>query len=504
MHRQHRFRSVKTTRPSAQLVFLAGAMCLLLGAVTASAGNSERLVDTGRSGQAVAPGPQTLWQKLAELDLVDRENAHIEFETAGGSDHSVRLRLDHAAKLWNSGDPLTAITIVRTLENLGTEIALGITWKRPPAVSKYNTSQIGTADYGTNPDLDWHTGTGNLFIKMTRFQTASSWHVYFSNDNGRTWSEEFSFFTKFAVQHNVSGIVSGDFYYVTYPSTNQRAAVIRRFSTSTGAPDASFGSNEVFSDPAETVDLLELGSNRVDRLYLFSILSDGALKYYWTDDDGGTGSLPWAEVDTGVTDANNYLDVSFAEDHITGYFLYAVYRGGQGQLSVFRQGNFSNSTTLIDQDLYSSVARISAYRNFVMVVYDHSQGGTPKVKYKISYDSGDTWTSGMIDDGSSGDAYYPDVTLRRGGGIVVSYSRIDNGVSVFLKTRDYPSGSAWSSPVAVTDNQRQLYKESEVEFLPEGGPSVISFFNQDQTGQFDQGPMIWRNGFELGTTAGWQ
>jgi hypothetical protein len=126
------------------------------------------------------------------------------------------------------------------------------------------------------------------------------------------------------------------------------------------------------------------------------------------------------------------------------------------------------------------------------------------VKYQISYDGGDSWAWGTIDDGSAGDAFDADVTLRRGGGIVVAYTRLDNGVSVFQRTRDYPSGSAWSEPIAVTDNHRQPYRQNEVENLPEGGPGVISFRASGIIAEFDQTPVIWNSGFELGDTAGWQ
>ncbi len=382
-------------------------------------------------------------------------------------------------------------------------LGAGITMAETPEV---NSRQISTADYGSNPDLDWHEGTGNLFITMPRFESEYSWHVYYSNDNGRTWSETFSSSSKFDIQHKISGIVTGDYFYVAYPSLDEHGAIVRRFNASTGALDNGFGSNEVFSEPGVVVKHLELASNQNDRLYLFSILSDGTLKFNWTDQDGGTGSAPWGEVDTGVTDASQYLDVSYVEGHsVLGSFLVAVYRGGQGQVSVFQQSLSSNSTTLLDGNSSNTVVRVSAYGDFVVVVYDYSYGGgADGVKYQISYDGGDSWTWGTIDDGSGGDAYQADVTLRRGGGIVVAYTRVDNGVSVFQRTRDYPSGSAWSDPVAVTDNQRQGYKENEVENLPEGGPGIISFFNSGVIAQFDQTPMIWKNGFELGDTVGWQ
>ena len=383
-------------------------------------------------------------------------------------------------------------------------LGAGITMAGTPEV---NTSQIATADHGANPDLDWHEGTGNLFITMPRFETESSWHVYFSNDNGRNWSEKLSLSSKFEIQHKISGIVCGDYFYVTSPSLDEHGAMIRRFNASTGALDNGFGANEVFSEPSVTVRHLELASNRDDRLYLFSILSDGTLKYYWTDQDGGAGSAPWGEVDTGVTDANRYLDVSYVEGHsVFGNFLFAVYRVGQGQVSVFQQSISSNSTTLLDGDSSKTVVRISAYGDTVVVVYEHSfGGGADGVKYMISYDGGDSWNWGTIDDGSAGDAFDADVTLRRGGGIVVAYTGFDNiGGNVFLRTRDYPSGSAWSDPVAVLDNQHQHYRQNEVENLPEGGPGIITFSVPGVIAQFDQTPMIWNNGFELGDTVGWQ
>ncbi|RLE17175.1 MAG: hypothetical protein DRJ65_23160 [Acidobacteria bacterium] len=381
---------------------------------------------------------------------------------------------------------------------------------RPP--EKILGGAINARTGCSNLHLDAHNDSGNLFLAMLDTGGGNNLGVYFSSDHGRTWAESYSAnWGSSGSWIDIGGRVVGDYYYLTYAySGYPGSARVRRFDALTGQFDLGFGGGgawlEVFNAGTANVVELALASNHGDadtRLYLVSILSDGSLKFFWTDQDGGDGTLGWTEIDTGITNAADHLDVSFNPHqsvNTTGY-LFASYRGTDDNIWIFRRMSWGNDATNL-APYFGDGVHVSAFGDHVVVVYTYSNSGASAVAYKISYNSGDTWLLGLIDPGAEGDAYQPDVTLRRGGGIVVAFQRDSAGDDlVFLRSRSY-SGPDWSETTAATDVAMAIESEIELQALPEGGLGLVTL-HTNSIPWFDQTPLIFRSSFELGDTVGW-
>ncbi len=556
MHRKYHHRNEGKTRCATTRILVCGALCILVGAGLSFAGTPDDFSLSGRPGEtAISAGdgvcpvryasdgpsefepeqsatgavrysavnseeampaetisdPKPLWQTLGDMNPAERQNAHLNFEAFDNGDMALLDRLSQAADLWNGGDTSTAVTIIRTLEDAGSAFAVGISWKAPRAPAKMNSTTIGSHGSAHNPHLDGHKASGNAFIAMQDADGGEYLRVYFSSDGGGTWAETWSAYaTTGNTILDIGGVVVGDYFYVTYAvSSLPRSAWVIRIHASTGIKDTTFnttGSIEAFNSTPNDIVALQLTSNQDDlnnRLYLFSILSNGTLALVWTDHNGGDGSQVWAPVVTGVTNAADNLDVAYNVGLGSGDTgLFAVYRGDDNNIYAYRidtslVGDTTNLTAYWGNDLH-----ISAYRNHVVIVYQYDNDGSNGIRYRVSYNGGDVWGFGTLDDGSNGECYSADVTLRRGGGIIIAYQRDLVGDDLmFMRTRTY-ANTPWSNIVAVTDSDLSIGTAVALEALPKGGPGVI-WFSFDEYAHFDQTPIIWRNGFEFGDTMGW-
>ncbi len=408
------------------------------GAVRYSAVDSEEAMPSEGTADA-----KPLWLTLGEMNPAERQNAHLNFEAFDSGDMALADRLSQAADLWNGGDTSTAVTLIRTLEDAGRSFAVGISWKAARAPAKMNSTAIGTHGSADNPHLDGHSASGNAFIAMEDTDGGNYWRVYFSSDGGGTWAETYAWTAATGnTIRDIGGAVVGDYFYVTYASVQiPYSARVRRFHASTGASDGTFntvGWMEAFDSDPNGIVALQLTSNQDDN-NIYAYRIDTSL----------------------VSDTTNL----------------APYFGGN--------------------DLH-----ISAYRHHVVIVHQYDAGGTLGIKYRVSYNGGDVWGVGTLDTGSNGNCYSPDVTLRRGSGIIIAYQRDLVGDDLmFMRTRTY-ANTPWSNIVAVTDADLSWGKAVGLEALPDGGPGIIWFSSNDYA-HFDQTPIIWRSNFEFGDTMGW-
>jgi len=561
MHKKYQLRNETTTRLVAPRILVCGALCLLLGAGLSVAGTPDGFSLSGRHGEpAISAGDgvcpvryavdspseyepeqsaagavrysavdseeampakgtsdaKPLWLTLSDMNPAERQNAHISFEAFDTGNIALLDRLKQAADLWNGGDTSTAVTIVRTLEDAGRSFAVGISWKAPRGPAKMNSTAVGSHGSAHNPHLDGHKASGNVFIAIEDADGGDFMRVYFSSDGGGTWAETWSAHVAGGnTILDISGVVVGDYFYVTYAvGSIPGSAWVLRIHASTGIRDMTFnttGSIEAFDSTPNDIVELQLTSNQDDnnnRLYLFSILSNDTLALLVTDEDGGDGSLAWTPVVTGVTNAADNLDVAYNAGNETGdTILFAIYRVigvTTDRIHALRINTaMICNTTDLSRYYGSSDLHISAYRNEVMAVYEYSNGGTSWILYGVSFNGGGLWYEGILDNGSEGNCYQPNVTLRRGGGVVVAYQRDLVGDDlIFMLTRPY-TDTYWSTPAeVVTDADLSLGTAVELQALPKGGPGVI-WFSFDNYAHFDQTERIWRNSFENGDTVDW-
>jgi len=307
--------------------------------------------------------------------------------------------------------------------------------------------------------------------------------------------------------------VSGDYFYVSYTyDSNPGSARLRRCLTSTGAVDYSYGDNnwvEVYNDTEANIFDLELTSNQEannNRLYLFSILSDGRLLFDFADQDGGDGSLAWNRLSTDVTDAGSYLDVAYNDREnpsAVGGWVFAVYRTTDNKIDVFRFINpFPGSGVTEIAPWFSGSPRISAYRSRIVVVYLSDNSPSRGVNYAFSEDTGDTWSYNILDYGDQGDVFEPVVSLKRGGGIATAYQRASAGSDFVCMRHGNYDNALVSTPEAATDIGLDLGSRMSLQALPEGGLGLVSI-HSGGIPYYDRTPLIFSNGFELGDILDW-
>jgi len=487
-------------------LFLSAVLCFLIG---------PGLVFPETSCAAASSGlirPEALSQILSELSPDEQQLTRIGLESLESPDNTLQFVLDEASSLWNSGRIAAAVTMVKSLEDNGRRFALGLARPSGEAHEKVKGGTIGTREHYCCPYLGAHNGTGNILIAVKNTDSAYHWSIYFSTDGGANFSETYTWSSNYPIV-DIGAIVVGNYFYITYVTENLPGnAKLRRCPVSDGQVDTSFGPSgwiTVFDDTDANIVDLELASNQEgnnNRLYLFAIHTDGKLSYDFTDDEGGEGDTDWSRIDTGVSNAGSYLDVSYndrSEAGTPGAYLFAVYRTTSNKVDLFQAINPYPSVASEEIGSWSGDRpRISAYRDQVVIVWKSSASPNVGVYYTVSEDGGDTWTYGFADTGNLGNAHVPVVSLSRGTGIVIAYQRESSGDDfAFMRQSDYGihplSYSSAVSNVGLSLGEDMFLKE-----LPEGGIVLLSI-HPDGVLYYDRIPMIFQNGFELGDNLDW-
>lgn len=487
---------------------LCGILCLQLGVGMSSA---QMPADNGVGGAkpGIISRPEPLWRTLSDMTPAEKRNARIEFETLNAADAPLQARLNQAAEQWNRGEAADAIAVVKFLEEGFGAFAMGISWRLPKRTGKMNGEALSAHGNSFNPHLDAHNGTSNLLIAMQDNDTSYHWRSYFSSDGGKNWAETYVWNSNTPIV-DIGAVVVGDYFYISYTyENNPGSARLRRCLSSTGAADSSYAWVEVYNDTEANIVEFELSSNQEstnNRLYLFSILSDGRLTFDYSDEDGGSGSLAWTRFSTDVTDAGSYLDVAFNDRETPGAaggWVFVVYRTTANKIDLFRFVNpFPESSVTEIAPWFSSYPRISAYRSCVVVVYLSDNSPYRGVNYAFSNDAGETWGHEILDFGNNGNLWEPVISLKRGGGIAVAYQRQSEGDDfVFMQHKNYDD-RFFSAAEAATDIGLDLGWRMNLQALPEGGLGLVTI-HSGGIPYYDRTPLIFSNSFELGDTLDW-
>jgi hypothetical protein len=367
--------------------------------------------------------------------------------------------------------------------------------------------QVGTRGDVIQAHLDFHRASGNLFaVALTDENFFWTWYVNISTDGGATWTETYEWQSTMEIV-DIDAVVVDDYLYVAYiDPLDNRYSKIRRFSAIDGAVDTTFGTGGWMAvhdaDPGhvEEVALASSADSSGVRLYYFAIQSDGALRYSWTNQEGGADT-PWGEIDTTVTSANHNLEAAYAGNSST--FLYASYEALDGDIHVWRRMSDPVASDVTDLNLDArDWVRISAFEDTVAIVYDFTTGPDRGIDTAISTDAGDTWVPGSL---TPLDNYTsPGVTLRGGGGIWAVYHDVTTPDFAALTRKDY-SGGSWSTPIDCSIPALRTGTFSDVQAVPRGEVGVLfvgsgtSFKNV-----FFATPMLlFSDDFELGDITAW-
>lgn len=257
--------------------------------------------------------------------------------------------------------------------------------------------------------------------------------------------------------------------------------VLRRFFVTDGAPDWSYDSRlpgGYFGEsPVPTSIAMTSNADGADNsMFLFAVLDDYRVLFWW----GAPLSGDWSQFPCPIINAVYGLDATYcAYGSHALYLSYVGYTigfagGSLNPLCVARYDGYTWDVTEVEPNPRLGVTtRISAYRDWVMTVYEHdlfTYGAG--VRYRVSYDGGDTWKVGTVAAPTSDRQYQrPDVTARRNRGFAVSYLERNPMIDqCYFRWRDdgdgTPGSTPWSSPSLVSTKYAVFGQATRVEFMP--------------------------------------
>jgi len=424
-----------------------------------------------------------VWQQLRSLTAAEKVNTRLHLDVAAGADSEVvRAKACEAEILWNRGDAEGATDLLQDLAATGVRVAAGVEWPTAGAAAGFDwgpDARIGTRIDLQNLELTYHADTGHLFTiteyAVSDCYTRGAWAIWMSTNGGTTWTRTYTLYADLCT-NGVAAVVAGEYLYVAYQWV-LCGVDIRRFAVADGHRDDY--SATVFDRCNPYVLDIALTSNADSydtNVYLVATASDESLLYAYATASIGI----WNEVPTGITNALYGLDASYCQGPASHY-LYVSYVGRNpsgspsNPLRVARKDATGWDVTDVEPNpRLGSDTRISAYRNWVMTVYEYDlfPDGVG-VRYRVSYDGGDTWKVGTVAQPSSGAQYQrPDVSARRGGGFGVTYLESGGAPAdlCWFRWRDYgdgtPGSAPWSTPSQVSAKFAVVSQPTRVECLP--------------------------------------
>ncbi len=239
-------------------------------------GSISRLEDLNDAVEAEVSTPTPVWESLNVLNESDRANAQIALETASQSES-----VQNAESLWNSGYFDQAIEEIRSVEESGNAIAVGIHWKTPKTVMSANwadsDSKIGSRTDIGDTHLDFDAQNKNIFTVLQRNAgTDWGWTVNISSDGGTTWQETFKWAGSLQIT-DVSAAVVGNYLWIGYVdgSSNDEARM-RRINVSDGSIDSAYFYKVIFNKgrPIKEIALASNADSNDNRMYYSAILDD--------------------------------------------------------------------------------------------------------------------------------------------------------------------------------------------------------------------------------------
>jgi len=472
-------------------------------------------------------GYSLLWERLEALSQADRENAVIQLETGKEISASRSGAIETAESLWSIGLFEEAIEAIRTLEESGVSMAVGISWKTPIEVGSVGWTgtdvRIGNRTRIRETHLDFDAQNGNLFavLRYTNDSTTDwKWSVNISTDNGQTWQETYQWGAADSRLNDISAVVVDDYLWVGYVSAIAGdEARMRRCRVSDGSIDSAYNWETVI-DWDTSIGEIALGSNAdsADEIVFYFALSDHSLIFYWAS-DAGTVNPVWHEIPTGVTNAWRGLDATWNEG-ASNHTVYASYLASDGANPVVVLRLLSSLDWEATEILpaYTGASNrgtsISAYDDTVICAYEHSYSNGIGIRYNVSYDGGDSWLWGAWEPDPGHYFTQPEVTCRGGqGSAVVYHEEAGDFDRVWFRYRDHYSPGNWDDIVAQINEYDGLTgMPNRVEWLPPLPGHAYAYGTIYISGVPDPGripyfdrmmPLVFSDDFESGDTTAW-
>jgi hypothetical protein len=454
---------------------------------------------------------------LAGLDAGQRCNAVIDLEPFGDP-HPEQLAGSAAVEaLWASGSYDEAIRQLEGLEASGASFAVMIGWKEPVAVEGaklyYPDVRVSTRTGGQDASLDFHAGSGNIFVLVV---WGSGWSLHMSTDGGASFAETGSWDGYTAI---ADMSVSGDLVWVGYSSTGDSYASsrFRRFDAETGAEDTVYGWQLVADESPNTILEIQVTGNAPDndnRIYMAYLVNETDTVKFWWDDLTGTSFDP---IPPPITNALGGLDLAWNPFYGLDHARWISYVGTDGNIRLVRSaGSGWEAAISWPYSGSSTHTALNAWSNHVYCAFECSTGSGIGACYLASDDAGaTTW---LHDDAywpAAGEpsAFRPDLSLRSGMGRAAVFSSETGTVDdVSYVTRGGWTVGAWSDPAWYNTYDHVSGDETYLEWLGTFGVSTYGMLYFDDLGGGSPGSpyfdlmhprAFFADGFESGNLGGW-
>ncbi|HTW91083.1 MAG TPA: hypothetical protein VMH22_05185 [bacterium] len=397
-----------------------------------------------------APTPARAF--FVQMTQAERKNSciSVEFE----SPDSEAILLGHEVeRLWNGGQYDEALLQLGNLEARVGHVAIGNSWRKP--VPTHQTIlwgrdvRVGNRDSLLELSFPASDISGSLFVALRHGHGPAYYSVCMSADSGATWEETFTWVGS-PVTCFDAGLLQTHFYVAYYsPGENAQQVRLRRFLCSDGSLDElSNGDMWVaactldIGDTAREVSLISSGSGF---LFITTLVSDGSVLLSMSTAD----AVSWVKWSTGITSgASNGLDGTYNLGDVRTSVLLS-YVDATDTLRIYGGTNTSFTQRLALFCGTGELTSISGNYKDVICAYEDASTSPQRVRYAVSTDGGDTWTTGTLSDTSiAADA--PAVTAPYlTGGFTAVYRCRTPTCELLCRSGQY--NGTWYSPHSVAD-----------------------------------------------------
>lgn len=451
-----------STPAFAQDILLDDAMQPITSSVASGAGLRAPQTD-----DAIASQPETgmaavltIAQRLTSLTPAERADVQIELEPMRSASAAERAIGIEAATLWNSGQFDSALARLEEIKTT-TSMALGISRLHPAeeegGIAGFSDTTIGADDATGSITLDIYKTTGALYAVV---EDVDGWELYRSGNSGLTWTNPYSWILAGVGVDDVDAVVVGTVVYIGYVAVGDGVGDlsdlrVRRAAASTGAIDATYGANIAYDAAPATIEEVALAANTEalnNRIYLFTLKSNDTISYHWDVDTDGQS---WTNASPALVTAESGLDATWNNESDTHYLILS-YIGNDGTVRVARQsGAWDNDIVEAAYDGGLTRSAVSAWQDTIIVGYADDGTNGIGLRYRISYNGGDTWAVGDIyAPGVGGEPVIIFDVCARGGFGTAGVYEFETGAfdQVWFRKRDGYINSGWDAPVQINDD----------------------------------------------------
>ncbi|HSN56451.1 MAG TPA: hypothetical protein VLT32_17420 [Candidatus Sulfomarinibacteraceae bacterium] len=454
---------------------------------------------------------------LAGLDVEQRRNAEISLEPFGEPAPEQLAGSAAVEALWASGSYDEAIRQLEAIEASGASFAVMIGWKEPVAVEGaklyYPDVRVSTRTGGEDASLDFHAGSGNIFVLVV---WSSGWSLHMSSDGGASFTETGSWagFTAIAEMS-----VCGDFAWVGYTSTGDSYASsrFRRFDAETGLADTGYDFQVVADESPNTMAEIQVAGNAPDnndRIYMAYLVNETDSVEFWWDDLSG---VSFTRSSPPISNAWGGLDLAWNPFRAGDHARWISYLGTDGNIWLYRSA-VSDWEAEVSRPLTAFITHtsLSAWSDHVYCAYECYTGDGYGICYLASNDAGAT--SWLADDAywpatGEPDGFSPDISLRSGVGRAAVFSSETGTLDdVYYVTRAGWAAGTWSDPAWYNTYDHVSGDETYIEWLGTLGVSTYGMLYFDDLGGGSHGSPYFDlmhpradffDGFESGNLGGW-